>query len=157
MSAPLRLSVFVDNRAGRKGVPIARSFEQWVHAALATRRRGRAEVNIALLGERAARDLNRRFRGKDYATNVLSFPHEPLPGERSALLGDLAICPAIVAREAREQDKEMRDHFAHLTVHGVLHLLGYDHENERDAAIMEAIECAVLAPFGVNDPYVLDT
>ncbi len=128
MSAPLRLSVFVDNRAGRKGVPIARSFEQWVRAALATRRRGRAEVNIALLGEREARDLNRRFRGKDYATNVLSFPYEPLPGERSALLGDLAICPAVVAREAREQGKPLRDHFAHLTVHGVLHLLGHDHE-----------------------------
>jgi probable rRNA maturation factor len=153
MSAPLRLSVFVENRAGRKGVPIARSFEQWVRAALATRRRGRAEVNIALLGGREARNLNRRFRGKDYATNVLSFPYEPLPGERSALLGDLAICPAVVAREAREQDKEMRDHFAHLTVHGVLHLLGHDHETRHDAAKMEAIERRVLSEFGIRDPY----
>jgi probable rRNA maturation factor len=153
MSAPLRLRVFIDNRAGRKGVPIARSFEQWVRAALVTRRRGRAEVNIALLDEREARELNRRFRGRGYATNVLSFPYEPLPGERSALLGELAICPAVVAREAREQDKPVRDHFAHLTVHGVLHLLGHDHETRRDAAKMEAIERRVLSEFGIRDPY----
>ena len=153
MSAPLRLSVFVDNRAGRKGVPIARSFERWVRAALATRRRSRTEINIALLGELDARELNRIFRGKDYATNVLSFPYESVRGERSAMLGDLAICPAVVAREAREQGKPIRDHFAHLTVHGTLHLIGYDHEHVRDAEHMEAIERRVLAGLGISDPY----
>lgn len=153
MSAPLRLSVSVQNRVGRKGVPVAPSFEQWVRGALATRRRGRTGINIALLDERDARELNRRFRGKDYATNVLSFPYEPLPGDTSGLLGDLALCPAVIAREAREQGKRVRDHYAHLTVHGVLHLLGHDHQTARDAAKMEAIERRVLAGFGIRDPY----
>ncbi|HJT98123.1 MAG TPA: rRNA maturation RNase YbeY [Rhodanobacteraceae bacterium] len=153
MSAPLRLSVTVRNHASRKGVPVARSFERWVRAALAGRRGGRVEVTIALFDEREARALNRDWRRKDYATNVLSFPYEPAPGERSALLGDLALCPAVVAREARAQKKRVRDHFAHLTVHGVLHLLGHDHENERDALEMEAIERKVLAKLGIADPY----
>jgi probable rRNA maturation factor len=153
MSAPLRLELFVRNHGPRKGVPVARSFEAWVRAALAGRRGGRVEVNIALFGLRDARRLNRDWRQKDYATNVLSFPYRPEPGETSALLGDLAICPAVVAREAREQRKPVRDHFAHLTVHGVLHLLGYDHEKERDALEMEAIERKVLAKLGVPDPY----
>jgi probable rRNA maturation factor len=153
MSAPLRLEVFVRNHAARRGVPVARSFEHWVRAALAGRRGGRVDVNIALFGMREARLLNRDWRQKDYATNVLSFPYRPEPGERSALIGDLAICPAVVAREAREQRKAVRDHFAHLTVHGVLHLLGYDHENERDALEMEGIERKVLAKLGMSDPY----
>ena len=153
MSAPLRLDLFVRNHGPRKGVPLARSFEQWVRAALAGRRGGRVGVNIALFPAREARLLNRDWRRKDYATNVLSFPYQAEPGETSVLLGDLAICPSVVAREAREQQKPVRDHFAHLTVHGVLHLIGYDHENERDALEMEAIERRVLAKLGMPDPY----
>jgi probable rRNA maturation factor len=153
MSASPKLRVFVQNRAGRKGVPVARSFESWVLAALAGRRRGATEIAIVLVGESAARDLNRRYRGKDQATNVLSFPYEPEPHEKSALLGDLVICPAVVAREARAQRKRPRDHYAHLTIHGTLHLLGYDHERERDAQAMEAIERTVLARLGISDPY----
>jgi probable rRNA maturation factor len=148
-----RVDVFVDNRVGRAGVPTRRSFETWVIAAIGSRRRGAVEINIALLDRRDARALNREFRGRDYATNVLSFPYEPLPGEKSTLLGDLAICPAVVAREAREQHKRVRDHFAHLTVHGVLHLLGFDHEDDRDAEAMEALERTVLATLGISDPY----
>lgn len=153
MSARLTLSVSMQNHAGRKGVPVARSFEAWVRAALAGRRTGRVEIGIALFGEADARRLNREYRRKDYATNVLSFPYEPARGERSSMIGDLAICPAVVAREAREQGKPVRDHFAHLTVHGTLHLIGYDHENERDAEHMEAIERRVLAGLGIADPY----
>jgi probable rRNA maturation factor len=153
MSAPLRLRVFVQNHAARKGVPIARSFEGWVRAALSGRRTGRTELNIALFGEAEARRLNCEYRGKDYATNVLSFPHEPVRGDRSGLLGDLALCPRIIAREAHAQGKPVREHFAHLTVHGVLHLLGYDHQNQRDALAMEAIERKVLAGLGIPDPY----
>jgi len=153
MSARLALIVSVQNYAGRKGVPVARSFEQWVRAALAGRRTGRVEVGIALFGETEARRLNRDYRRKDYATNVLSFPYAAERGERSTTLGDLAICPAVVAREAREQGKPVRDHFAHLTVHGVLHLVGYDHERQREAAHMEAIERKVLATLGIADPY----
>jgi len=153
MSTRLTLAVSVQNQAGRKGVPVARSFEAWVRAALAGRRVGRIEVGIALFGEAEARRLNRDYRRKDYATNVLSFPYAHVRGERSSALGDLAICPAVVAREAREQGKRVRDHFAHLTVHGTLHLIGYDHENERDAEHMEAIERRVLAGLGIGDPY----
>jgi probable rRNA maturation factor len=153
MSPRLALAVPVQNHAGRKGVPVARSFAQWVRAALAGRRTGRVEVGIALFDEAESRRLNREYRGKDYATNVLSFPYESARRERSAMLGDLAICPAVVAREAREQGKRVRDHFAHLTVHGTLHLIGYDHENARDAEHMEAIERRVLASLGIPDPY----
>jgi len=150
---PLRLSVFVRNDFGRRSVPIARSFERWIHAALLGRRSSRVEVNVVLLGKTAARELNRQFRHKDYATNVLSFPYEPLRGEKSGLLGDLVLCPPVIAREAAEQGKPPRDHYAHLTVHGVLHLLGFDHEQARAAAKMEAIERQVLASFGIPDPY----
>jgi probable rRNA maturation factor len=153
MSRAPRLQLSVQNEAGRKGVPVARSFETWVRAALAGRRRGASEIAIALIRQPAAREINRRYRGKDYATNILSFPYEPLPNEKTALLGDLVICPAVVAREAREQGKLLRNHYAHLTIHGTLHLLGYDHERERDAEAMETIERKVLARLGIPDPY----
>ena len=153
MSAPLRLRLFIDNRAGRKGVPIRRSFDEWVRAALKGRRSGTIEINIALLDKPAARAINRQYRSKDYATNVLSFPYEPLPAEKTALLGDLALCPAVIAREAKVQRKRLRDHYAHLTVHGVLHLLGKDHQKAGEAAKMEAIERRVLAGLGIADPY----
>ena len=153
MSTRLDLSVFVQNDFGRRGVPVSRSFEAWVRAALGGRRRGRTEVNIALFDTEAARELNLRYRGKDYATNVLSFPYEPAPREKSGLLGDLVLCPPVVAREAAEQGKPVRDHYAHLTIHGVLHLIGYDHENDADAAKMEALERRILAGLGIADPY----
>ena len=142
--------VFLDNRVGRKGVPTRRSFQAWVESALAGRRR---QVNIALLGAREARVLNRTFRGKDYATNVLSFPYQPLPREQSRLLGDIGLCPAVIAHEARLQGKPLRAHFAHLTVHGVLHLLGWDHEKPAEAARMEAREVRILAGLGLPNPY----
>ena len=97
--------------------------------------------------------MNRQYRGKDYATNVLSFPAELPRGVTSPLLGDLVVCAPVVAREAREQGKPPRDHYAHLTVHGVLHLLGFDHQNERDATRMETLETRVLAALGIADPY----
>ena len=148
----LGFSVFVESRVGRKGVPAAKSFETWVRTALRGHR-GRRQVNIQLFGEREARALNRRFRAKDYATNVLSFPCEPLPNEKTGLLGDIVICPAVVAREAVEQDKPPRHHYAHLTIHGVLHLLGYDHQSEADAERMEGVERRLLASLGIPDPY----
>lgn len=151
---PLKLSIWVRNEAGRKGVPLRRSFERWI-AAIPDLRRPQhwIELNILIVGWAAGRRYNREFRGRDYATNVLSFPYEAAPGEHSGLLGDLVICAPVVAREAREQGKEPRDHYAHMTVHGVLHLLGYDHENDVDAERMEALERAVLASLGIGDPY----
>jgi probable rRNA maturation factor len=145
--------VFIDNRVGRKGVPTRKSFEAWVNAALQRRSPVRRQVNIALYAPRGARAMNRKFRAKNYATNVLSFPYEPLPHERTGLLGDLLICPSVVAREAAEQGKPLRDHFAHLTIHGVLHLLGHDHETDAEAARMEALEVRILAGLGIANPY----
>lgn len=151
---PLKLSVWVRNEAGRKGVPLLRSFERWIAAIPDLRHPHHwTELNILIVGRAAGRRYNREFRGRDYATNVLSFPYEAAPGEHSGLLGDLVVCAPVVAREAREQRKTTRDHYAHLTVHGVLHLLGYDHETDADAERMEALERAVLASLGIADPY----
>lgn len=146
--------VWLRNEAGRTGVPQRRSFERWVAAALGARRRKRHAVNLLVVGEQAGREFNREFRSRDYATNVLSFPSEPQPGPASDLLGELVICAPVIAREAREQSKTLRDHYAHMTVHGVLHLLGHDHENNADAERMEALECRILARLGVADPYL---
>ncbi|MEO8012261.1 MAG: rRNA maturation RNase YbeY, partial [Dokdonella sp.] len=90
---------------------------------------------------------------RDYATNVLSFPYEPMEHEKTALLGDLVICAPVVALEAIAQEKTPRDHWAHMTVHGVLHLLEFDHLDDSDAERMEAIERRILAGLGIDDPY----
>ena len=153
MATP-RLEVGVSYAAPRGGIPASMSFRRWVEAALqGTRHRKHAELSIRIVGAREGRVLNRQYRGKDYATNVLSFPVELPRGVASPLLGDLVICAPVVAREAREQRKAPRDHYAHLTVHGVLHLLGFDHQNERDAARMETLETRILAKLGIADPY----
>ncbi|MGN6789492.1 MAG: rRNA maturation RNase YbeY [Rhodanobacteraceae bacterium] len=149
------LLVHVDCAVPRRGIPATVSFKRWVEAALfAARHRKAAELSIRIVDAREGRALNRQYRGKDYATNVLSFPAELPRGISSPLLGDLAICAPVVAREAREQQKPVRDHYAHLTVHGVLHLLAFDHEDERDAARMETLETRILASLGVADPYL---
>ena len=101
--------------------------------------------------------ITRHYRGKDYATNVLSFPAdlpEGLPeGVRLPLLGDLVICAPVVAKEAREQGKPLAAHYAHLTVHGTLHLLGWNHEDDTEAECMEGLEREILAGMGIDDPY----
>jgi probable rRNA maturation factor len=145
--------VHVESHVGQKGVPDERTFEKWVRAALQGRRSKRRQVNIQLFDLVQARQINKTFTGKDYATNVLSFPYEPLPGEKTAVLGDIVICPSVVESEAKEQGKRLRDHYAHLTVHGVLHLLGFNHQDEADATRMEDQERLVLATFGIGDPY----
>ena len=148
------IELHVSYAGARGGLPSAASFRRWVEAALiGARYRKTAEVSLRIVGAREGRALNRRYRGRDYATNVLSFPAELPRGIESPLLGDIVICAPIVAREAREQGKAVRDHYAHLTVHGVLHLLGFDHQNERDAVKMEALETRVLAGLGIHDPY----
>lgn len=148
-------AVHVTYATPRRGVPSAMSFRHWVTAALVgAHRRKPAELSIRIVDAREGRALNRRYRGKDYATNVLSFPVELPRGVASPLVGDLVICAPAVAREARGQHKSPRDHYAHLTVHGVLHLLGYDHQNQRDTDRMETLETGILAKLGIADPYV---
>jgi probable rRNA maturation factor len=149
---PVQLELAVSYALPRKGLPASSSFRRWVEAALQTRVR-RADLALRLVGEREGRALNRHYRGKDYATNVLSFPAELPEGVKLPVLGDIVICAPVVAREAREQGKELAAHYAHLTVHGVLHLLGWDHENPREADAMEALERQILDSLGFDDPY----
>ncbi len=144
--------LYLRNETGRRGVPQRASFERWI-AAIPGLRRRRFEVNILVVGTAQGRRFNRQFRHKDHASNVLSFPCEPLPGEKNSLLGDLVICAPVVAREAAEQGKRPRDHWAHLTIHGVLHLLGHDHQTAAEATRMEALEIRILAGLGIGDPY----
>ena len=153
MSAtPLTLSV--GYAAARKGVPSSPSFREWVEAALrGAKRRKATELSIRIVDAKEGRALNRDYRGKDYATNVLSFPTELPPGINLPLIGDLVICAPVVTREAAEQGKPARHHWAHMTVHGVLHLLGYDHIEDDEAEAMEALETQILAGLGIADPY----
>ncbi len=123
---------------------------EWARAALGKERR---EVCIRIVGARESRRLNHLFRGKDYPTNVLSFPYGPDDGQAGAPLGDIAICASVVVREARAQGKTLAAHWAHMVVHGVLHLQGYDHGTDAEAALMERRERQVLARFGFADPY----
>jgi len=120
-------------------------------ASLAMEAAGRrGEVTVLLTGDDQVTALNHQFRGRNAPTNVLSFPSDQ-PG----YLGDVAIAHGVVKREARAQGKSFAAHAAHLAAHGVLHLLGYDHENVRDAAVMEAIETRIMAELGIADPYVV--
>ena len=156
---PIRLDVSVSYATPRAGLPSAVSFRKWVAAALASRIL-EADLAIRIVGAKEGRALNRHYRGKDYATNVLSFPADmaesvKLPkGVKMPLLGDIVLCAPVVAKEAKEQKKALAAHYAHLTVHGVLHLLGWDHQDERDADCMEALEREILAGLGIDDPYL---
>lgn len=139
-------------------LPSEKDFRRWADAALAAaKHEGTAEITVRIVDEAEGRELNREYRERDYATNVLSFPSELpdfLKDEMEALpLGDLVICAAVVAREATEQGKPLQDHWAHLTVHGVLHLLGFDHIEDEEAEDMEARETAILAGMGIANPY----
>jgi probable rRNA maturation factor len=126
----------------------------WTNAALGRRARNR-EVGVRVVGRAESRKLNAHYRGKDHATNVLSFPASslPVPGPQVAPLGDLVICPQVLRTEAREQNKSLRAHWAHLVVHGALHLIGYDHERSADARRMERREVTVLRRLGFTNPY----
>lgn len=146
--------VHVGYAVPRAGIPSSTSFRHWVDAALrGAKRRKATELSIRIVDTDEGRALNRDYRGKDYATNVLSFEAELPPDLKLPLIGDLAICAPVVAREAAEQGKRERDHWAHLTVHGVLHLLGYDHIEDAEAEVMEALETRILAALGIADPY----
>lgn len=157
MSTP-RLELSLGYALPRTGLPTRPQFRQWVLAALSgAGRRFDSEVAIQLVNAAEGQAMNRQYRGKDYATNVLSFPAdlpEGLPEDFDfPQLGDLVICAPVVAREAAEQGKALGDHYAHLTIHGVLHLLGFDHVEEAEAEEMEALERQILASLGIADPY----
>lgn len=141
-------------RASRARCPSAVQFRRWARAAL-TGHKTEVELCIRIATAAESRRLNAEYRGQDKPTNVLSFSTTaPIPTKLSSL-GDLVICAQVVAREAREQGKPAEAHWAHMTVHGVLHLLGYDHQKKTEAGRMEALERKILARLGYPDPYEL--
>jgi probable rRNA maturation factor len=148
----LTLDLEVQRAATAEDLPTDVQLQHWAEAALAGRP-GPAELVIRIVDELEGADLNERYRHKSGATNVLSFPFVPPPPVQSSLLGDLVICAPVVAREAAQQGKTPVAHWAHLVVHGVLHLLGHDHQSDREAQAMESLERAVLADLGLPDPY----
>ena len=124
----------------------------WVEAAL-NGQRDEAELTVRIVATEEIQALNRNYRHKDKPTNVLSFPFEKIEGIELPLLGDVVICAAVVAQEAQQQHKSLFDHWAHMVVHGVLHLLGYDHIDEVEVEAMESLEISVLQGLGINNPY----
>lgn len=140
-----QLDLNVQYAVSARGKPSPAQFRKWMRAALDSD----ARVTLRIVAQKEGRVLNRTFRRKDYATNVLTFVFRDQP----PFEGDLALCAPVVAREARTQKKPLAAHYAHLAVHGMLHLQGYDHEHERDAQVMERREARILAKLGYADPY----
>ena len=128
-------------------IPTKNLFKKWAKAAL----RVDTEVTIRVTDAQEALELNSQYRGKDYATNVLTFPLT----EEPHLMGDIIICAPVVESEAQFQQKSLEAHYAHLTVHGILHLHGYDHEIEAQAELMESLEISILAKLGYANPYLV--
>lgn len=147
------LSIIVRNVSGSRSVPASEDFKDWARAVFVDRVKG--EVGIRIVDEDEGRALNKRYRARDYATNVLAFPCEDefdVSGLETPI-GDIVICAAVVEREAREQGKDVRAHWAHMTIHGALHLDGYDHDTDARAQKMESRETLLLAWFGFPDPW----
>lgn len=147
-----KLSLSVQYAATEMNPPTRQQFRRWIKAAL----QRDVQIVLRIVDEIEGRALNKKFRGKDYATNVLTFGYadtDPLPDNGDLLYGDIVICAPVVEQEAREQDKDLRAHYAHLAIHAALHLQGYDHGNEPEAAVMEAFETKLLAKLGYVDPY----
>ncbi|EIW87917.1 hypothetical protein AGRI_15400 [Alishewanella agri BL06] len=136
-------------------LPDVTQFQRWLQAAILPFQ-DEAEVTIRIVDEQESQQLNLQYRGKDKATNVLSFPFQCPPGIELPLLGDLVICAGVVRAEAAEQNKPLAAHWAHMVVHGCLHLLGFDHINDADAEQMEAEEIQILQQLGISNPYLLD-
>jgi probable rRNA maturation factor len=152
----MQVDLEVQRVSASESIPDDQQFQLWTETVLAGRGT-EFSLNIRVADEDEAQRFNLEYRGKDYATNVLSFPAElpeGLPQElRQSQLGDLLICSPVVKREAAEQRRAEADHWAHLVIHGVLHLLGYDHEEASEAEMMESLEIEILASLGVSDPY----
>jgi probable rRNA maturation factor len=141
------LKLAVQYASSLANLPTRAQFRQWVQAAI----RVDTEATIRVVDEVEGRTLNNTYRGKDYATNVLTFPLT----EEPYLMGDIIICAPVVATEALTQKKSIEAHYAHLTVHGILHLHGYDHEIEAQADLMESLETAIVTKLGYANPYLI--
>jgi probable rRNA maturation factor len=154
VSVTEKVAIAVQNRARGLLVPEAKLMRLWIRSAVGGNRRG--EVVLRIVGRAEGAELNRRYRKREGATNVLAFPAAAEfshVGEDPPPLGDLVVCAEVLEREAREQGKSLDQHWAHVLIHGALHLIGYDHETADGAQAMEARERELLAGFGFDDPY----
>lgn len=142
-----QIKLSVQNASIATQIPTKVQFKKWAKATL----RVDAEVTIRIVDEQESKALNSAYRGKDYATNVLTFPLS----EEPHLMGDIVLCAPVVVAEAKAQNKALEAHYAHLTLHGILHLHGYDHENDEQAALMESIEVTTLQKLGYANPYLI--
>ena len=152
------MELFVDLQFAsedKHNIPALVSIEKWIQSAIiaGASPKEEAELTVRIVDAEESQQLNGQYRNKHKPTNVLSFPFQNPPGITLPLLGDLVICKKIVENEAQEQDKTLLEHWAHMLIHGTLHLLGYDHINETDALEMESLETKLLIELGFNDPY----
>ena len=147
--------VVVQFPADASDLPSSGAVAEWVHAALVGVPEGSPAGEVVVRAEEAGEmaRLNADFRGKEAPTNVLAFPADVPPGPWDPVLGDVVICPEVVAQEAAEQSKTMEAHWAHMVIHGTLHLLGYDHQETAEAEVMEGLERRILDGLGYRDPY----
>ena len=159
----MKVIIELMNASSETRLPSKQDFQHWTEATLlalsgksSARRQEAAELSIRLVDETESATLNEKFRQKKGATNILSFPCSESDVQEINLLGDLAICVPLVKKEATEQKKSLEAHWAHLTVHGVLHLYGYDHEEDQPAKKMEDMEISILNTLGYVNPYEQD-
>ncbi len=153
MNAIVDYQVACEGSFYEKNLPSANEVEKWVSAVLTHLHKEQLELTVRFVENDESRSLNHTYRGKDKPTNVLSFPFEAPPGVSLDLLGDLVICVPVIEQEAHEQKKKIIHHYAHMIVHGTLHLLGYDHIEDDEAEAMEALEIHILSQLGIDDPY----
>ena len=143
----------IQSASSSEDAPDEQSMKRWVSAAIVSKT-GDTELSIRIVDERESQELNQTFRGSSGPTNVLSFPFDAEIPEPLSLIGDVVICAPVVAREAEQQNKELKAHWAHMIVHGVLHLQGYDHQNDTEAVIMETLETEIMQKLGFPPPYI---
>lgn len=152
MSIELDLQIAVENE---QGLPTEQDIQLWLNKTIPQFQEN-AELTVRIVDTEESHQLNHDYRGKDKPTNVLSFPFEAPPGMELDLLGDLIICRQVVEKEAEEQNKPLLAHWAHMVVHGSLHLLGYDHIEDDEAEEMESLETEIMQTMGFEDPYILE-
>lgn len=143
----------IESNSQSQQIPHLLDIESWISAALQSQDFEDAEVSVYIVDEDEGQELNSQYRGKDYPTNVLSFPADIAEEVGIPLLGDLVVCAPVVEREAQEQNKALAAHWAHMLVHGTLHLVGFDHIDDNQAEIMEALETQIITGLGYPAPY----
>lgn len=148
----MSLNIDIQRACSLKSIPSDEKFQHWSEATIKGRTTA-TELNIRIVEEHEITALNSQYRGKKKSTNILSFPFNAVTPEPMPILGDIVICAPLVFREAQEQSKSIESHWAHLVVHGILHLLGYDHDRDNDAKIMETLESEILTKMNYPEPY----